>query len=191
MYGRERTFLSDTLVVDLAARAFHFGFLHLYAEVFLHEIHCREYRQIGITLAATWATIQGHLFQRPRRHQITELPRLGGEWRVACDYRHKDARADGSTTGTHITASTARHLSSATHHFQETRLQVNLHCIGYSVVVSRQQSGSYQHMVLRTMHVTERLRHHLLQNSDRVFGGLCQTQGDDGVHAAVWQLEQT
>ena len=81
----ERTFLADALVVDMAAGAFHLGLLHFHAEVFFHEVYGREYRQVGVALAATGTAVQGHLLQGARRHQVAEPPCIGGERRVAGD----------------------------------------------------------------------------------------------------------
>ena len=61
MLGKERTTHTDALVV-LAEMSAHDGrFLHVYTEVRFHEIDGSLDGEIGVALAASWATHLGNL----------------------------------------------------------------------------------------------------------------------------------
>ena len=182
--GGEGALATDALVVDVAAGAGDGGAFHRHAEVLAHKVDGREYRQVGVALAAAGAAIEGHLFQGAGGEQVAEAPGVGGEGRVACDDGHEDARADGGSAGAHVSACTAGHLPAAAYHFREAGGEVDLHAVGRDgVVVGRKQGGAHQHVVLGAVHVAERLRHHLLQDGDGVLRRLGEAHGDDGVHA--------
>ena len=95
--------------------------------------------------------------------------RLVSERRGLGDNRHKHPRADARTTGAPETACSARNALTTGHHLVQGFWQV------YptpGVLVGREQGRPHHHVVLGTVHVAERLRHHPLDNLNGVSGRL-------------------
>ena len=179
----KRTLHADALVVELAACAFHHWLLYLYAEMLLHEVDGRQHGEVGVAFAAARATVLRHLLQCFGRAEVAEPPRVGRERSVARDDGHKDARANRRAAGTHIAAEAAGHLTAALHHLDQPRGHVDFGRVGQAVVVGCQQRGTHQHVVFGAVHVAEWLRHHLLEDFNRVARGLLHAHGNDGIHA--------
>ena len=80
MLWKERTTHTDALVVLAEMSAHYRRFVHGYTKIRFHEINGRQNGQIGIALAASWATHLGNLTQRCCRHLVRQSKGFDGQW---------------------------------------------------------------------------------------------------------------
>ena len=87
-------------------------------------------------------------------------------------YRNKHTRTQSSSACTPKATRATWHLLASSHQLYQRIRKVN---IATCIPISRQQCRTYHHMMLRTMHVAKRHRHHLLQNLNRISRRLIKT----------------
>ena len=140
--------------------------------MFLDEIDGSENGEERVALAAARAADIDYVAEGLLCKLMRQGKRLVSERRGLGDDRHEHPRADARTAGAPEPACSARHTLATGHHLVQGFWQV------YptpGVLVGREQGCPHHHVVLGTVHVAERLRHHPLDNLNGVSGRFSET----------------
>ena len=157
-----------------------FRFFHFNAEVLPDKVHRREDRQIGIPLAAARTADLRNGIQRPGGHPVGKGKGFDRQRSGPGDDGDEHARADSGSAGAPETAGPARDVFSSAQHFRQSLFEHNLSA---RPGIGGQQRGTDQHMMFRTMHMTEGQGHQMFQDFDWISGGFLQALTDHGIHS--------
>ena len=146
----------------------------------LDEIDGSEDGKERVALATAWPANVAYLSEGLCRHLVRQCKGFVSEWGGLGDDRHEHPRADARTAGTPEAAGTARNALSPRHHLVQRLGQVDL---APGVLVGREQGRTYHHMVFGAVHVAKGLHHHLLNDLNRVSGGLGEAKPNDGIQS--------
>lgn len=144
----------------------------------LDEIDSGEDGKERVALATAWAANVAYLSEGLCRHLVRQCKGFVSEWGGLGDDRHEHPRADARTAGTPEAAGTARNALATGHHLVQRLGQVNL---ALGVLIGREQGRTHHHMVFGAVHVAKGLRHHLLNDLNRISGRLGEAKPDDGI----------
>ena len=178
VYFGEGAALSDALVVLRGILADDVLLFHLHAEMLGDEIDRAPDGKERIALAAARAADLPDGGERFRRHLMREGEGLHRQRCGGRDDGHEHSRADAGAARAPEAAGAAGNALSPLHHLTQRFFQLDL---SSGVPVCRQQCGADHNVVLRPVHMAERLRHHGPDNLHGVFGIAFQAQADDRI----------
>ena len=154
--------------------------LQVHPQVGPGEVHRRLDGQVGIALAAAGPSHRSNPGQGLGRHPVGQAPGLPCQGGGAGGDGDIHPRADPCPAGPPKAAGAPRHLAAPAEHFRQGLLQVQG---APGVAIGGEQSRPHHGVVLRPVHVAERLSHEVLQDGPGVSALLPPAQGHQLVQA--------
>ena len=173
--------LHNALVILADPCASHIlAFLQFHAEFFPDKINGFQNGNTAVALAAAGTADLGFTGKYPGGHLVAPSPGLGGQRAGTGNDGNADARTDRCAAATPQPADTAGNLTATALHFQQSALQIQF---ASGIMEGDQHTGTYQYMVLRSVHVAEGQFHQLVQDLNGIFGCFVKACAEKTVHA--------
>ena len=149
------------------------------SKLFLSEPYRLYDRQVGIPFTAARASRFTNLLKRPCCHLIGQSPFFFCQRSGFCNNRQIHPRTDPCSAGSPKTTGSSGNLFSAVVHLRQSLPKLHL---SPCIMIGSKKRSSDHYMMLRSMHMAKRHRHHFVNYLNRIFAVFMQTQPDYTVH---------